>query len=69
MLTPPKPYDRAAFAANIAEALIKVGVRCVIAAGWAVDDEAAATFATTFYARLLENARFIEAVGAAREAA
>jgi CHAT domain-containing protein len=65
----PKPYDRAEFAANIAEALIKVGVRCVIAAGWAVDDEAAETFATTFYGKLLDNARFIEAVGAAREAA
>ena len=69
VLAPAAPYDRAEFAANIAEALIQVGVRCVIAAGWAVDDEAAETFATTFYSRLLDNARFIEAVGAAREAA
>ena len=30
--------DRAEFASGVAEALIKVGVRCVIAAGWAVDD-------------------------------
>ncbi|ALT78011.1 CHAT domain-containing protein [Paucibacter sp. KCTC 42545] len=62
-------YDRASFAANTAEALIKVGVRCVVAAGWAVEDEAAKVFATTFYASLLTGARFIEAVGRAREAA
>ncbi|MBH2042030.1 MAG: CHAT domain-containing protein [Comamonadaceae bacterium] len=64
-----KPYDRAVFAANIAEALIKVGVRCVIAAGWAVEDDAAEKFATSFYASLLGGARFIEAVGVARTAA
>jgi CHAT domain-containing protein/pimeloyl-ACP methyl ester carboxylesterase len=64
-----KSYDRAKFAANIAEALIKVGVRCVIAAGWAVEDDAAEQFATSFYASLLGGARFIEAVGVARTAA
>ncbi|MDB5778075.1 MAG: hypothetical protein JWP93_440 [Polaromonas sp.] len=64
-----KSYDRAGFAANIAEALIKVGVRCVIAAGWAVEDDAAEQFATSFYASLLGGARFIEAVGVARTAA
>src|SRR6185436_4797885 len=42
------PYDRAEFAATIAEALIEVGVRCVIAAGWAVEDKPAELFATTF---------------------
>jgi hypothetical protein len=42
-------YDRARFAATVAEKLISIGVRCVIAAGWAVDDTAASTFATTFY--------------------
>ena len=41
-------------------------MRCVIAAGWAVDDEPAAEFATTFYQHLLSGARFIDAVGAAR---
>ncbi len=65
----PKSYDRAKFAANIAEALIKIGVRCVIAAGWAVEDDAAEQFATNFYASLLGGARFIEAVGVARNAA
>jgi hypothetical protein len=63
------PYDRAAFAANIAQALIEVGVRCVIAAGWAVEDGPAEIFATTFYAALLEGQRFIAAVATAREAA
>jgi CHAT domain-containing protein len=63
------PYDRAEFAANIAEALIEVGVRCVIAAGWAVEDEPAEIFATTFYDVLLAGGRFIDAVAAARGAA
>ncbi len=64
-----QPYDRATFAANIAQALIEVGVRCVIAAGWAVEDGPAETFATTFYTVLLRGERFIDAVAAAREAA
>ena len=62
-------YDRAQFAANIAEALIRVGVRCVVAAGWAVEDEPAAEFASRFYERLLAGERFIDAVGAGRAAA
>jgi tetratricopeptide (TPR) repeat protein len=60
-------FDRAEFASGVAEALIKAGVRCVVAAGWAVDDEAARVFATTFYGRLLTGATFIDAVAAARE--
>ena len=32
-------YDRAEFASGVAGALIAIGVRCVIAAGWAVDDD------------------------------
>ena len=63
------PYDRAAFAATISEALIEVGVRCVIAAGWAVEDQPAEIFATTFYDALLGGSRFIDAVAAARTAA
>ncbi|MES2101642.1 MAG: CHAT domain-containing protein [Pseudomonadota bacterium] len=69
LANPELQYDRARFAATIAEELIKVGVRCVIAAGWAVEDEPAETFATAFYASLLGGARFIEAVGVARAAA
>lgn len=64
-----RPYDRTRFAANIAEALIRIGVRCVVAAGWAVNDEAAERFATAFYVALLNGSRFIEAVGIARGAA
>ncbi len=64
-----RSFDRSAFAAGVADALIGIGVRCVIAAGWAVDDGPAALFATTFYRRLMSGANFIAAVAAAREAA
>jgi hypothetical protein len=62
-------YDRARFAATVAEKLISIGVRCVVAAGWAVDDTAASTFATTFYDGILNGRRFLDAVADAREAA
>jgi CHAT domain-containing protein len=62
-------YDRASFASGVAAALIEIGVRCVIAAGWAVDDEAASVFAETFYDSLLRGNRFIDAVADARKAA
>ena len=65
----PRGYDRVRFASGVAEELIKIGVRCVIAAGWAVDDKAAATFATRFYGALGRRRRFIDAVAEAREAA
>ena len=57
-----------AFAAGMADELIQMGVRCVVAAGWAVDDDAAEIFATTFYGALLAGRPFIDAVGQAREA-
>jgi CHAT domain-containing protein len=65
---PPTPgmFDRAAFASTVAQALINIGVRCVVAAGWAVDDGAANAFATTFYEALLRGQRFLDAVGEAR---
>ncbi|WP_109481453.1 CHAT domain-containing protein [Paraburkholderia sp. C35] len=62
-------YDRPRYAANVAEALIRIGVKCVIASGWAVDDDPAQKFATTFYARILDGERFLDAVAAARDAA
>ena len=62
-------YHRPRFAATVAGELIKIGVRCVIAAGWAVDDAAAKLFAVTFYQAILRGCRFIDAVGEAREAA
>ena len=62
-------YDRAEFASGVAGALIAIGVRCVVAAGWAVDDDAATIFAEEFYRSLLRGNRFIVAVGEARAAA
>ena len=62
-------YDRVDFASGVARKLINIGVRCVVAAGWAVDDGAAQEFATTFYKSLLLGERFIEAVARARVAA
>jgi tetratricopeptide (TPR) repeat protein len=61
--------DRAAFAAGVAEALIGIGVRCVVAAGWAVEDAPAKVFAVTFYREIFRGAAFIDAVSMAREAA
>ena len=45
------------------------GVRAVVCAGWAVDDAAAKTFATTFYAELFAGRSFRSAVKQARRAA
>jgi len=53
-------------AANVATQLILMGVRAVIAAGWAVNDDAAKLFASTFYDRFLSNQSFGESVVAAR---
>lgn len=61
--------DRPRFAAGVAEQLIRNGVRCIVAAGWAVEDVPACRFAARFYQRLLAGERFIDAVGAARLAA
>ena len=66
LLSPDEP-TRAEFAAGVAEALISIGVRAVIAAGWAVDDEPANTFAASFYTALVSGCRFIDAVAQARE--
>jgi tetratricopeptide (TPR) repeat protein len=61
-----QPFNK--LAANVATAFIRMGVRAVIAAGWAVDDRAAVTFATAFYAEMLRGERFGKAVLAARKA-
>jgi hypothetical protein len=58
-----------ALAANLGVQFIRMGVKAVIAAGWAVDDGAALTFAETFYRRLLAGDNFGDAVHIAREAA
>jgi pimeloyl-ACP methyl ester carboxylesterase/tetratricopeptide (TPR) repeat protein len=53
-------------AANVATELIRMGVRAVVAAGWAVDDQAAETFADVFYRELLAGVAFGRAVHDAR---
>ncbi len=53
-------------AANLGAEFIQMGVRAVVAAGWAVDDAAAATFAQVFYESLLQGAPFRAAVKTAR---
>lgn len=64
-----RTINRAEFAWGVADSLIEIGVRCVIAAGWAVDDGPAQVFATTFYREILDRKPFITAVASAREAA
>jgi hypothetical protein len=58
-----------AFAANVAIELIKLGARCVMAAGWAIDDDVAAAFGKCFYKAMLEGLTFGEATLLARQAA
>ena len=55
-------------AANVATEFIRMGVRAVVAAGWAVDDAAASTFAVTFYEAMLKGNAFGDAVTEARKA-
>lgn len=55
-----------ALAANLATQFINMGVKAVVAAGWAVDDAAARQFAVGLYDRMLKGAGFGNAVQAAR---
>ena len=62
----PVAYNRLAY--SISRELIEIGVRCVIAAGWAVDDDAALSFAETFYRCILhDKLQFGDAVFEARK--
>ncbi len=55
-------------AASIARELIDIGVRCVVVAGWAVNDKGAQLFGEAFYEQLLLRRRpFGEAVFEARK--
>ena len=56
-------------AASVARQLIEMGVRVVVACGWAVDDEAAVIFAETFYGFMLDGIPFGEAIFQARKVA
>jgi Uncharacterized protein conserved in bacteria len=58
-----------ALAASLSEELIKMGVKAVVAAGWAVNDTAAAAFAKIFYQEMLRGEKFGFAVKSARIAA
>jgi CHAT domain-containing protein len=56
--------DRLAY--SLGRELIEIGVRCVVAAGWAVDDDAACTFSGTFFTRMAQGDTFGNAIFAAR---
>jgi CHAT domain-containing protein len=58
--------NRYRLAANIGTELIEMGVKAVIAAGWAVADDAASEFAIKFYSEMLSGEAFGEAVKKAR---
>ena len=62
-----KNTDPGSLAANLAEHFINMGVKAVIAAGWAVDDRAGKAFAEAFYRRMLAGEFFGEAIRIARE--
>ncbi len=53
-------------AANLATEFIEMGCKAVIAAGWAVDDQAASTFALSFYQSMFKGERFAGSVRYAR---
>lgn len=56
-------------AANLATEFIRMGVRAVVASGWAVHDGAGLTFSQAFYHQLLAGASFGNAVRLARREA
>lgn len=57
---------RAELASGLATAFIEMGVRAVVAAGWAIDDRAARTFAQSFYEGMLKGRTFGDAILRAR---
>ncbi|MBL8517924.1 MAG: CHAT domain-containing protein [Betaproteobacteria bacterium] len=63
------PNSSGRLAASLAHELIKAGVRCVVVAGWEVEDAAAKTFALTLLHQLVrEGSPFGDAVYQARKA-
>ncbi|MGB0847446.1 MAG: DUF7379 domain-containing protein [Thiolinea sp.] len=58
-------YNRLAY--SVSRELIEMGVRCVIAAGWAVNDSAANTFSTHFFECFTSGQPFGKAVWEARK--
>lgn len=64
----PSPVAFHRLAASLGRKLIQIGVRGVVACGWAVNDAAAGVFARCFYEGILANRPFGEAVFEARRA-
>ncbi|ODU33101.1 MAG: hypothetical protein BGP24_09005 [Lysobacterales bacterium 69-70] len=59
--------DAPRLASNLANVFMDIGCRAVVAAGWAVDDDAAQCFSREFYAALVDRGMiYIDAVRAAR---
>ncbi|NMG77467.1 CHAT domain-containing protein, partial [Aromatoleum diolicum] len=68
MSTAPDAANRLAY--SLARELIEIGVRCVVAAGWQVNDDAAKLFASTFFETFVRQSQpFGQAVFTARKAA
>jgi CHAT domain-containing protein/pimeloyl-ACP methyl ester carboxylesterase len=59
--------NRYQLSANIGTELIRLGVKAVVVAGWAVNDALALLFAETFYTEMFSGATFSEAIQAARK--
>ena len=59
--------NRYKLAANLGTQLIKIGVKVVIAAGWAINDAAAKQFTKDFYEKMFEGATFGDALKEARK--
>lgn len=60
--------DQHVTAASLASALMRIGVKAVVVAGWQVDDQVASRFADEFYRRLIEGVPYGESVKQARMA-
>ena len=63
--TPAVEFNR--LAASVSRELIEMGVRAVVAAGWAVEDTAAKLFAEVFYGSMLDGEPFGRALKKARD--
>jgi CHAT domain-containing protein len=67
MSTAPDAANRLAY--SLARELIEIGVRCVVAAGWQVNDDAAKLFASAFFEAFVRRSQpFGQAVFTARKA-
>jgi tetratricopeptide (TPR) repeat protein len=63
------PTSQGRFATAFAEELLALGTRCVVVTGLTVNEDAAISFVSTFYASLASGTRFVDAVATARATA